>query len=78
MEVINEVSEEVACPIQYTTLLSDISLDSLTFVKFIISAESKFGIRFDSEKMGVHNYRTIQDLADYINVKKSGALNNER
>ena len=48
---------------------SSLELDSIAFIKFIVLLEDEFGIHFDVEKIDVENFKTIQDLAAYVEDK---------
>ena len=41
-----------------------LAFDSITFIKVIVALEDEFGIQFD-----VENFKTIQELAKYIESK---------
>ncbi len=48
---------------------SSIELDSIAFIKFIVLLEDEFNIHFDVDKIDVENFKTIHDLAVYIEDK---------
>ena len=51
-----------------TNLTDDIHADSLDKVEFIMQVEEVYGITIDDE--AVINFRTIGDVADYIEAHK--------
>ena len=56
---------------QTNSLPTDATLafDSITFIKVIVALEDEFGIQFDVDKIDIENFKTIQELAKYIESK---------
>lgn len=46
-----------------------LAFDSITFIKVIVALEDEFGIQFDVDKIDIENFKTIQELAKYIESK---------
>ena len=46
--------------------LKELSLDSLSFVEFIVRAEEAFGIEFDDEDLDVGRWKTVGACAEKI------------
>ncbi len=51
------------------TLLSDIDMDSLQFIKAVVALERKYNISFDEEMVVFTAFRTIGDVTQYIASK---------
>lgn len=48
------------------TNFKNLGIDSITFVKIIISLETEFGFEFDDEKLLFSEFPTIKSLLDYV------------
>ena len=46
-----------------------LAFDSIPFIKVIVALEDEFGIQFDVDKIDIENFKTIQELAKYIESK---------
>lgn len=55
--------------ISLSTNVCEIGIDSLIFVKIIVSLENEFKFEFDDDKLLLSNFQTIQSLAEYIEKK---------
>ena len=51
---------------QLNDILVNEQFDSIEYVKFIVSIESKFEIEFDDEVLAIDTFRSIHDIAEYI------------
>ena len=49
--------------------LSNIGLNSVTFIKFVVSAEKEFEIVWENEDLKFDNFSTINKIANYISEK---------
>ena len=48
------------------TKISDLSLDSLTFVSILVSIEDTFNIEFDIETLDIKTWNTVGDIIEYV------------
>lgn len=48
------------------TQISDLSLDSLSFISIIVEIESLFNIEFDIETLDIKTWNTIGDIIEYV------------
>ena len=68
-EIVNEIAgiptEEVELD---KSFVDDLDMDSLTMVEVATSAEDKFGVRIEDEKL--KDLKTVRDVVDFI--EKSG------
>jgi acyl carrier protein len=68
-EIVNEIAgiptEEVEMD---KSFVDDLDMDSLTMVEVATSAEDKFGVRIEDEKL--KDLKTVRDVVDFI--EKSG------
>ena len=47
--------------------LTDIDLNSLIFIKFVVELEDKFNITFDEERLDYNSFSNLNELTKYIN-----------
>lgn len=52
--------------IDLSTKISELPLDSLSFVLLVTKIEEAFNFEFDDNMLMVTNFQTIQSLMDYI------------
>ncbi|KWX81167.1 hypothetical protein AMQ84_00795 [Paenibacillus riograndensis] len=50
--------------------LTDLEIDSVTFVSIIVALEKEFNVVFEDEKLVFKAFNTIEDIAVYINHRK--------
>lgn len=55
--------------IDSTALLSDLGMDSITYIKLVVDMEICFNIEFDDEKLSFEGNPTLDDLVQYIEDK---------
>ena len=48
------------------TKISDLSLDSLSFISIIVEIESLFNIEFDIETLDIKTWNTVGDIIEYV------------
>ena len=48
------------------TYISDLSLDSLSFISIIVEIESLFNIEFDIETLDIKTWSTVGDIIEYV------------
>jgi acyl carrier protein len=48
------------------TYISDLSLDSLSFISIIVEIESLFNIEFDIETLDIKTWNTVGDIIEYV------------
>ncbi len=60
-ECSNEISED--------SLLCDLEMTSIDFVKIVIEIETEFNIEFEDEKLQFSEFPTVQSLIDYVEEK---------
>lgn len=51
--------------------LSDISIDSLSFVAALIKLEETFETEFDLEKLNIENWNTVGDIITMLEEKEN-------
>lgn len=51
------------------TALSVLSLDSISFIKMVVSLEQEYDFEFDDEKLLFTAFRTVGELSDYVQSK---------
>ncbi|MFF2908932.1 acyl carrier protein [Paenibacillus sp. NPDC057934] len=64
-ETLNE-SNIVPAAIQINDKLSDIGINSLSFIKIIVLLEEEFSIEFNDEQLDVISFESVENLCDYI------------
>ena len=48
------------------TYISDLSLDSLSFISIIVEIEDTFNIEFDIETLDIKTWNTVGDIIEYV------------
>lgn len=48
------------------TYISDLSLDSLSFIRIIVEIENTFNIEFDIETLDKKAWNTVGDIIEYV------------
>lgn len=56
--------------LEESTRLQDIGIDSLNFLKLVVSLEEEFEIEFDDDSLDLSNFETVSSLIDYIENRK--------
>ena len=69
-EVLCEITKEDVGPIDIgTSLESDLDLDSMMFVQFLIALEERFpGLEFNQETLTDLSFRTVGSLVEHIDA----------
>lgn len=68
-----KVNTECSNEISENSLLCDLEMTSIDFVKIVIEIETEFNIEFEDEKLQFSEFSTVQSLIDY--VKKGWRVN---
>lgn len=64
-----ELNEDMPIPKEEIGMDMDIAekgVNSLIFIKLIVILETEFEVEFDDSELDITKYRTLNDLADYI------------
>jgi acyl carrier protein len=48
------------------TNMYEMAMDSLRFIKMVVTIESTFKVRFEAEYLSPHKYQRVQDICSYI------------
>lgn len=59
--------QEIQGDIDHDTKISDIAIDSLTFIKLIIKFETEFDIEIDDDNLDFTQYKTVGALFNLVN-----------
>lgn len=51
------------------TMLQDISLDSLSFIEFLVRIEETFNIEFEAEELDMSGWETVGDILKEVERK---------
>ena len=67
-KIINIVQNECVMGeiITSKTVISDLSLDSLSFISIIVELEKTFNIEFDIETLDIKTWNTVGDIIEYV------------
>lgn len=71
IEIITEILEiEVADDF---TIHTELNIDSINFVRIIITIEDSFDVEFDEMDLNIEAFKTINDFIEYVNkIKECG------
>ena len=61
-----KVNTECSNEISENSLLCDLEMTSIDFVKIVIEIETEFNIEFEDEKLQFSEFPTVQSLIDYV------------
>ena len=75
--IINIIKDNLALKeeINEDTNLSNLSLDSLSFITALVTIEEVFSISFTDEELNINNFKHVSDLINIVNKK---VLDNEK
>jgi acyl carrier protein len=72
-KVLNIISgrldERFRAKVAADSLLSDLSIDSITFIKIVVALEAEFNFEFDDEMLIFSAFPTAQTMIDYVKTK---------
>lgn len=49
--------------------LSALPIDSIRFIKLVVSLENEFNFEFDNEKLLISEFKTIKSIVEYVEFK---------
>ena len=75
--IINIIKDNLALneKVKDDTYLSNISLDSLSFINTLVTIEEVFSITFNDEELNINNFKNVSEL---VNLVKRKVLENEK
>ena len=75
--IINIINDNLALKeeVKENTNLSNLSLDSLSFITALVTIEEVFSITFNDEELNIDNFKNVSDL---VNQVKRKVLENEK
>ena len=75
--IINIINDNIALKeeVKENTNLSNLSLDSLSFINALVTIEEVFSITFNDEELNIDNFKNVSDL---VNLVKRKVLENEK
>lgn len=75
--IINIINDNLALKeeVKESTNLSNLSLDSLSFINALVTIEEVFSITFNDEELNIDNFKNVSDL---VNLVKRKVLENEK
>ena len=67
-KIIDIIKSECALDEEITidTKISDLSLDSLSFISIIVEIEDTFNIEFDIDTLDIKTWNTVGDIIEYV------------
>lgn len=72
IETLNELFPKMevdADEFENVKLIDDLGIDSINFVKLVITLEMKFNFEFDDDKLLISEFPTVQSLIEYVDKK---------
>ena len=75
--IINIIKDNLALKeeVKDDTNLSNLSLDSLSFITALVTIEEVFSITFTDEELNINNFKTVDDITCLVKRK---VLENEK
>lgn len=55
--------------VEYTDLIDDMGLDSITFISIVVELESQFNITIPDNMLIMDNFRNVDDIVEIIEQK---------
>ncbi|MDD2261847.1 MAG: AMP-binding protein [Clostridia bacterium] len=74
--IIDNLSEKVTDNVSLNMDFNSIGLDSITFIKIIITIEDEFGFEFDDEMLLITKFPTVKSMVEYVESKVTTNLEN--
>ncbi len=68
--ILQTLEDSLKYPLEMSTRLQDIGIDSLNFLRLVVSVEEAFEIEFDDDNLDLSRFVTVWDLMIYIEAKK--------
>lgn len=56
--------------VDFNSNLSDVGINSITFIKIVVTIEVEFGLVFGEEDLDINRFQTIQSIVDYVKSRK--------
>ena len=71
--IINIIKDNLALKedVKDDTNLSNLSLDSLSFITALVTIEEVFSITFTDEELNINNFKTVDDITCLVKRKVS-------
>ena len=66
--IVSNLNSEIG-DVSLGTFLSDVGIDSITFIKMIVALEGEFGFEFDDEMLLITSFPTIKSMIKYVETK---------
>lgn len=66
INIIYDNVDFINCKLETGTKFETLDIDSITFIKIIISIEREFNFEFDDDFLSLSLFPTISSLCDYI------------
>lgn len=60
--------------VNLNTKLTDLSLDSLSFIELLLEIEEMYKIEFNDSSLYIDNYKTVNDLINKIKELKNESI----
>lgn len=70
LQIMADCMETVEIPLHSKTKIKDLNLDSLTYVRIVVSLEEEYAVSFDTECLTSSYFTTVEEIEDYIYAKK--------
>lgn len=70
----NGVNKDI---LEYTDLMDDLGMDSITFISIIVEIEGIFEVIVPDDMLLMENFRSVDSIVQIIENVKNTALNNE-
>ena len=69
--IINIINDNLALKeeVKENTNLSNLSLDSLSFINALVTIEEVFSITFNDEELNIDNFKNVSDLVNLVKRK---------
>lgn len=52
--------------IEYSNLIDDMGMDSITFISLVVELEDVFGLTISTELLLIENFKTVDEIVDLI------------
>ena len=75
--IVNIIKDNLALKeeVKENTNLSNLSLDSLSFINTLVTIEEVFSITFNDEELNINNFKNVSEL---VNLVQRKVLENEK
>lgn len=71
LKILSDVTKEPYSTEALDKLVSELNIDSIQYISFIVELENNWNITFDDEKLSINSFKKLKDIYDYVEMLES-------